>query len=533
VEEITAVAATYKEERDQAREDRQLLQERLRQFDAWLRHFGEKSPREILEQLHALEENNTRLQDQLAERPGQDQLERLRALEAEREQKEQENLLLRRETNELRYQIGRFRAHSIEEGALRDQNEALEASNKLLKTALEGLKKQIDELTRQAGDQNYFPACKGMDEKDRNEPTSLWDRVEDLKAFTEELRQRIGWDGLTGKELYYEARDLRAFLGGLAMSKLHILQGISGTGKTSLPLAFARATGAGHALVEVQAGWRDKTDLLGHLNSFEQRFHETNFLQGLYQAQCPAYRDKLYLIVLDEMNLSRPEQYFADFLSALEQDEKKQLITLLSTAAPAPPLGFHEGRKLRVPPNVWFIGTANHDETTVEFADKTYDRAHVMELPHEYEPFPLNKNLRARHPLALAALQDAFTRAQKTHADKASQAYQFIKLHLRDLLFRHFRIGWSNRLRRQVDAFVPVVLAAGGTLGEGIDYLVSTKILRKLRDRHDLRADTLLDIRKALRAGWKQLSETAGPQRCEDLLNHELHKLGEHTAAEG
>ena len=217
------------------------------------------------------------------------------------------------------------------------------------------------------------------------------------------------------------------------MSKLHLLQGISGTGKTSLPLAFARATGAGHTIVEVQAGWRDKTDLLGHFNSFEHRFQEMNFLQGLYQAQCPAYRDRLYLIVLDEMNLSRPEQYFAEFLSALELDEKKQFITLLPTAAPAAPLGFHDGRQLRIPPNVWFIGTANHDETTVEFADKTYDRAHVMELPHEYKPFPLNKKLRARHPLAVAALTDAFTHARKTHADEAGHAYEFINVHLREL----------------------------------------------------------------------------------------------------
>jgi predicted kinase len=71
------------------------------------------------------------------------------------------------------------------------------------------------------------------------------------------------------------------------MSRLHLLQGISGTGKTSLPIAFASAIGAGCKAIEVQAGWRDRQDLIGHYNAFEKKFYESEFLLALYRAGCP------------------------------------------------------------------------------------------------------------------------------------------------------------------------------------------------------------------------------------------------------
>ena len=62
------------------------------------------------------------------------------------------------------------------------------------------------------------------------------------------------------------------------MSRLHLLQGISGTGKTNLPVAFAGAIGAECKVIEIQAGWRDRQDLLGHYNVFERKFYESEFL---------------------------------------------------------------------------------------------------------------------------------------------------------------------------------------------------------------------------------------------------------------
>jgi 5-methylcytosine-specific restriction endonuclease McrBC GTP-binding regulatory subunit McrB len=97
-------------------------------------------------------------------------------------------------------------------------------------------------------------------------------------------------------------------------------------------------------------------------------------VQALYRAGTPAFKDKPYVIVLDEMNLSHPEQYFADVLSAIERDAPLTLTNVLLEPAPS---RLAEGRLLAIPSNVWFVGTANHDETTMGFADKTYDRSHV------------------------------------------------------------------------------------------------------------------------------------------------------------
>ena len=69
-------------------------------------------------------------------------------------------------------------------------------------------------------------------------------------------------------------------------------------------------------------------DLFGFYNAFEKSYHETEFFNALYLANQPEYRDTLFFIILDEMNLSRPEHYFADFLSKLEQPEAQRRVKL-------------------------------------------------------------------------------------------------------------------------------------------------------------------------------------------------------------
>ena len=136
------------------------------------------------------------------------------------------------------------------------------------------------------------------------------------------------------------------------MNQLHIFQGMSGTRKTSLAKAFAKAVGGFCADISVQAGWRDRDDLLGHYNAFEKRFYEKDCLQGLYRAQTDPYSDRCNVILLDEMNLSRPEQYFAEFLSAIEKnDPLDRLISLSESRLPHAPRMLVEGRRIHVPRN--------------------------------------------------------------------------------------------------------------------------------------------------------------------------------------
>lgn len=138
-----------------------------------------------------------------------------------------------------------------------EQIEALSSSKKLLEAALQELKTEVDRLTRADDRRNRMEALVAIDQREGSQitiptfpPTSR--TLPTLKAFTEDLRVRIA-RSIPDRVLRYSPRDVRSFLGGLAMSRLSLLHGISGTGKTSLPRAFAQSIGGRAEVVEVQA----------------------------------------------------------------------------------------------------------------------------------------------------------------------------------------------------------------------------------------------------------------------------------------
>ena len=522
----------------------QILEERLKQsnllresFEQKLinrteadRRFGSRTPDEVIAELTSLGEENHFLRQKLSEQPSQASLERLQKLETLQETWESERLQLKTRVQEQERALSLSRVEVSNLETLRNEKEAMEASNSRLRKALEDLRGDLALSIADDQKRSQFEHCAAMDQNTLLQKTSqLYKEITDLRAFAKDLRDRIALSQGRGKELYYSEQDIRAFLGGLAMSRLHILQGISGTGKTSLPLAFARAMGDRQAsnckLIEIQAGWRDRQDLIGYFNAFEGRFYESDFFKAIYEAQTPLYRDQIYIVLLDEMNLSRPEQYFADFLSKLEQAESGKTPTLsLQSDLNKPFPNLFQNKELAIPPNIWFIGTANQDETTLEFADKTYDRAHVMELHQQAEAFNVGR-IESRHPVSYSALTNAFNEAKRNNLDKAKESWEFInESELRDLLKR-FRLGWGNRLKRQVDSFVPVVVAAGGTVGEATDHIFATKVLRKLRDRHDTPIDDLKQLQIYIQKNWEVLDQSSNPIQSLNILQEEIHRL--------
>ena len=491
------------------------------------RRYPDESPEQVLDRLRQSESRVQELSATLRQSLGQASALRLAELERERSTWLEDRAVLDARLAESNARADRLRIGAVELESLRGQKEALEAANRILEKALEDLRVEVDRFTKADDKRNPLEALLTIDRHPEAQSevhrAALNKAPSSLATFAKDLRHRIA-RSLPGRELYYSERDIRCFLGGLAMSRLLLLQGISGTGKTSLPLSFAEAIGTPAEVIEVQAGWRDRQDLIGYYNAFHRHFYATNFLQALYRAGTPAYRDRPFLIVLDEINLSRVEQFFADFLSALEQPEEKRRLTLLNDPVnPAAKL-IVDGRHLPIPPNVWFIGTANHDETTTEFADKTYDRAHIMELPRRdpSQSFKIERVADFSGPLSVSSLLDAFRSAQTTQHAAVKQAAAWLASPdgIAPLLERRFRIGWGNRLDRDVELFVPVVVEAGGTLGEAMDHLLATKVLRKLRDRHDVHATGLEEVKKKLESAWSQIGGT--PERCLDLIKREL-----------
>ena len=152
--------------------------------------------------------------------------------------------------------------------------------------------------------------------------------ITNLKGLVDHVKR---YAASQSKPLYYSDQDLRAFIAGLAASPLSILQGMSGTGKTSLPKIFCEAVMGEICVVPVESSWRDRNELLGYYNDFSKKFTAKEFTCDLYRAGCERYEDTIYFIVLDEMNLSRVEYYFADFLSVLEDKKENWVIRLVDT----------------------------------------------------------------------------------------------------------------------------------------------------------------------------------------------------------
>ncbi|MBP5207888.1 MAG: hypothetical protein J6330_05480 [Clostridia bacterium] len=273
--------------------------------------------------------------------------------------------------------------------------------------------------------------------------------------------------------LYYEESVIRAFVSSLAVSRLVIMQGISGTGKTSLSYAFGKFLRHEASIVPVQPSWKDKTDMLGYYNEFTGNFTETELLCRLYEANDS---DAVFITVLDEMNIARVEYYFAEFLSVLELPElESRKIEVISDTADNDPELFDNGR-LTVPDNVWFVGTANNDDSTLSISDKVYDRAMVIELQSRAKPFSAPHT----EPVSISAsyLSGLFTKAEDEFpmSEEMKTKIERIDAYLTSRL----QITFGNRIMTQTMKFVPVFRACGGTEEQAVDLILSKKVLRKL-----------------------------------------------------
>lgn len=474
-----------------------------------------KDPALLLNRFRELEQERDRLRRQLDNVPDASQLAELTELRDRYDQMARELDDKTRAVSELKVKLSDARIAAIEVEKLRDEIAALETTRNVLRQHLDELKAEVNQRIGDRQASSPFPVCYSMDQDRRFEQALDVTGVNDLKSFTQNVRRAIA-----AKEFYYSEKDIRSFVAGLSMSWMTILQGISGTGKSSLPRLFAEAVGGECVVIEVQAGWRDRNDILGYYNAFQERFYESALLQGLYRAQLPRYRDRIFLILLDEMNLSFPEQYFADFLSAMEARPRGRIKLIPYPEGKAIPQYFtrEQGELcVVVPENVWFVGTANQDETTKDIADKTYDRSHVIELPTHYEKFN-NSQGGALKVISQKSLRDAFSQAKNAHSAEAQKVVAFFD-HIRDEFTESLRIGWGNRLTEQISNYVPVVCAAGGDWKEALDRILTTKVLRKARDRYEI-SDK--DLQNALLAISIALSDHLGqkvePEQVGDHL---------------
>ena len=272
--------------------------------------------------------------------------------------------------------------------------------------------------------------------------------------------------------LYYKIDTIRQLFAGIATSKLIILEGISGTGKTSLAYALGKFLGYDSSIIPVQPSWKDRSELLGYYNEFTKKFNESEFLKALYTV---GYRQDLNIITLDEMNLARIEYYFAEFLSIMEmRDPADWVIDLIPSSQPGDPVLLKDG-KLLIPQNVLFFGTANNDDSTFTISDKVYDRAVSLFFDDKGRAFKATP----QEPIIMpyAQLRSLYDNALQQFPVSESMSQKFSDLD--NFVIKKFKLAFGNRIMKQLESFIPAYVACGGREIDGFDFIFTNKILKK------------------------------------------------------
>lgn len=278
-----------------------------------------------------------------------------------------------------------------------------------------------------------------------------------------------------------------------------VLTGLSGAGKTQLACSYANALrseassaeSSGVYVLPVQPGWHDPSPLLGYVNPLNtEQYMRTGFLNFLLDAVRDP--DRPYTVVLDEMNLSHPEQYFAPLLSAMETGGQIELHAQDDDVDEIPP-------SVPYPSNLLIIGTVNMDETTHGLSDKVLDRAAVIEFwDIDTDTYP---------GWATSGLESEQVAELKLILKRLGGALSPARLHF----------GW--RTVGDVVGYIRAALAGGAIeFREAIDQAVYAKILPKLRgEDSDRLRKALADAKHLLTEHGCTLSLSKVAQLTDDL----------------
>lgn len=330
----------------------------------------------------------------------------------------------------------------------------------------------IDENTLSAHIKDSVKICKEM-LKDMGQVAIQEDETEKLKTpkhvekFSEKdknnlkLIEKLSADDLqafmsflTLKHLQYNEEFVRRFIAAVQAKRLIVLTGLSGSGKTQLAKAFAEwMTGKDEKrwlLIPVGADWTNNEKLLGYrdaLNVGKYVRPDTGVLDLILDAQKVETGGVPYFLILDEMNLSHVERYFADFLSGMESHEAIRLHGGADELDGVPP-------RVKVPDNLWVIGTMNVDETTYMFSPKVLDRAQVLEFRVKAEA--MKKYLDGRQVDAVKALNKFFPELAKVGAE------------------------FGYRTADEFCSFVGKAISLGSVPEDAVDAAIMQKLLPKL-----------------------------------------------------
>jgi hypothetical protein len=225
-------------------------------------------------------------------------------------------------------------------------------------------------------------------QQEKKEEKIFYENVSQMKAvppeketisesqFIERLRYLADKHGLI-----YEFNDLINFHTSLKTSRFTILGGMSGTGKSELARLYARALGLKEGdnllFIPVSPSFTEPSDVLGFLNPQTGIFMESETGLVSFLKKAEREKDKMHMVIFDEMNLGQVEHYFSPFISLLEAPKEERVLRLFS---PKSLTHQPELREIKIGTNLLFVGTCNFDETTKDLSNRMLDRSNVILL---------------------------------------------------------------------------------------------------------------------------------------------------------
>lgn len=346
--------------------------------------------------------------------------------------------------------------------------------------------------------QEIFDEFKELSEEEVFEKVKLF--LNEVKTTPEQFtfKNIIKENGLVFSQIL-----INRFTASLLTKPFVILTGLSGSGKTKLAQAFAMwmsESNEQYALVPVGADWTNREPLLGYPNSLKEMHYvkpDSGVLDILIRAnenylfhEQDLSKCKPYFLILDEMNLSHVERYFADFLSTMESGDAIQLYsgvdrythfddqdsTVEDSKVP---------KSLKLPKNLFIIGTVNIDETTYMFSPKVLDRANTIEFRISFDE--LEAYYKNRSPLNMEALQSKgkdesvsfmkLAAGDEISVDKKMHGKIFIEF-FESLQLAGAEFGY--RTANEMMELVTYFLKIGVELNDAYDYAIMQKLLPKL-----------------------------------------------------
>jgi len=379
-------------EGDRLREAIQSQDESVSAFRQLQQQLGGREPTAVIDELKKLNDLLARQREELASRPSEEMRAQLDILDSDKRS-------LQNRVTELSQLLQHKELQAAESGELKSKNAEIEALNRSLERKFNAAEKEVEMLDEKLS-RLLAAYARPADIKNRYEQIelALIDSDKVSRTTAEEISETEWLNGIakscTDYGLHFNSRILKAFHTALKTaewSPLTVLAGVSGTGKSELPRLYSHFGGLYFEPLSVQPNWDSQESMLGFFNSIDNRFDAQPILRFLAQSQkpwvdskdgrdgYPGLKDRLCLVLLDEMNLAHPELYFAEFLSKLELRRGKK-----NTEVPSLLVKIGAGLKpyeLKLGRNVLWAGTMNQDETTKSLSDKVLDRSVIIYFP--------------------------------------------------------------------------------------------------------------------------------------------------------